>query len=191
MSFFQYPFRDQDFFDKLLREHPEWPENVRDAITEYGLTHEGRDDDLEDFLGEQSFAPGIGLSLTVAQSIDNNGVETIVWDGQDFASTDLLVWDGVSTVTVGASGLVMIVAQINFAANATGYRYIQHLENAAAQVELTSIPTASASVVSGLNNTRATAVVAGDELALQAFQNSGAGLNATGTYRVLWLGSSG
>ncbi len=191
MSFFEYPFRDQDFFDKILREHPEWPEDIRDTITEYGLTHEGRDDDLESFLGEQSFAPAIGVSLTVAQSIDNNSFETIIWDGQDFASTDLLVWDGGSKITVGATGIVSATAQVNFAANGTGVRIIQWRENGADQPEATSQPSSSALIAANLNCTRVAYLTAGDEIELNAYQASGAGLNATGTLACVWLGATG
>lgn len=194
MSFFEFPFHNQDLVDKFLRDNKELvPDWVSGPLREFGLTEQARDDDVEDFLGSESFAPAVGVSLTVAQSIDDATPETIVWDGQDFASTDLLVWNSSSRITVGAAGIVSTTAYLSFAANATGGRFIQFAVNGSlVSGAAVSLPAVTAALTASLNMTMVQSLVAGDYIELVAFQASGGGLNAVAAQMsAVFLGSSG
>lgn len=120
-SAFEFPFRDEDFVEKLLRDYPAL-EPYRSVLVEYASTSTARDEDLESFLGQQAFAPALGVANIGGQTVAALSLDALEFDIVDFQSSDVFSWDlaDPTKVTIGQRGVVMVTANADFDTDATG-----------------------------------------------------------------------
>src|SRR5688572_1612251 len=105
-SAFEFVFSDQDFIDKFLRDYGDQiTAEMRKVLSDYGNNRQANDDDLVAFLEEDSFAPAIGVSRNTAQSIPVDQATAVVFDTQDFSSTDVVLWNSAEFLQVGETGI--------------------------------------------------------------------------------------
>lgn len=189
---FEFEYRDEDFVDKLMRDHPELAP-YRDVFTDFASTHSARDDDLEAFLDQDSFAPGLGISLSVAQNVPNLTLTALAFDTFDFQSTDLFEWDvgSPTKITVNAAGVVAVTGNTYFNGAAGGsYRSCQLIVNGITEIG------ANTGSNPGGNPARTPAAVtwpleAGDYIELYTAQDSGGVLPVKGKLQVAYNGKIG
>lgn len=182
------PFRDEDFIEKMLRDYPEMAP-YRTLLYEYAQTQSSRDDDLEGFLEQDSFAPGIGVSLVTPQSVPTASAATIVFDQLDFQSSDLFQWDGATKILVGQRGVVSVTANLSFQVNVTGDIRLGGVElNALSEL----VPMVGVNPIVGdapAVGAKSYPLEAGDELTLFAVHNAGTNLGVTGSLQLAFLGN--
>lgn len=191
-SEFEFVATDQDFFDKLLRDYRDQmgPE-LQKIVSAYADHRSQNDDDLTDFLNQQVFAPAIGVSRITNQSINDGTWTSIIFDTQDFASTDLISWDSATVLELGDPGIVQLTGTVEFAANGTGTRFGRFLVNGITDY-ISVWQVGNAILTTVVNFTIALSLLAGDQVTLQAFQSSGAPLNvASASLQAVWLGGTG
>jgi hypothetical protein len=189
---FEFEYRYEDFVDKLLKDHPEL-EPYRSVLGDYASTHSARDDDLEAFLDSDSFAPGIGVDLNVAQNVNSATLTALAFDTLSFQSTDLFTWDPgqPSKLTLNTSGVVSVTATSYFNGSVGGsIRACQIFVNG-----ITEIGANTGANPSG-NPARTPAVgieplVAGDYIELKVNQDSGGVLGVKGKLRASYSGKVG
>lgn len=187
---FVFPYYFQDLVDKTLRDQP-LPEEWRAILSEFSTTSQARDDDVEDFLDQDSFAPALGLVRSANQSINASTWTSITFDSQAFTSTDVLTWDSATKVTAGEAGIVLVTGNILFAASGVGDRLVRLLTNGVTQSSIvTVLPTASGNAT-GVLISKAFSMAQGDYLELQGFQSTVGALNVTAEFSAVWLGKSG
>lgn len=194
---FQYDYRLVDFVARmqqiLEQRGVELDDVLRSYFTELTTATDVRDTDLEDYLGLGTFAPALGVSLGAPQTIAHNTLTPIVFTNADFQSTDVIEWDGVSTLTVQNDGIVSVVGNLRYAANAAavGVRFGAAYQNV---TEITGAmdPAAVNNVQSRLSMSDAVAVLAGDTFTLQAYHTQGGNLNVDlAKLRLVYLGQTG
>ena len=191
-SQFEYIFSDQEFIDKVLRDYRDQigPE-LSKVLTDYANNRQQNDDDLSGFLNQQAFAPGIGVTLEGSQTIPTDTLTNVIFDNQEFASTDLLTWDSASTVTLGEAGVVLITAWVQWATSASGTaRICATFQNA------TGIGTSSPApptIATPSNSISGGALGAGgDGFTLVVFHDVGSDLVLTDArFCVFYLGAAG
>lgn len=125
------------------------------------------------------------------QSIATGAIASVTWDGQDFNPANFS--QSSSGVTMDAAGYIEVYASAEFAANATGRRFLTVLKNGAEVTGLArhTVPVNSATSVNATGMLApgiGISVAVGDVITLGVFQDSGGSLNlsANATMRIRW-----
>lgn len=189
-SQFNFPFRDQDFVDKFLRDYGEQisPE-FKKVLTEYSVQQQARDEDLEAFLDEDSFAPGLGMSRAALQSVAVSAA--LIWDTQDWASTDLLEWDGNTKIIAGDSGVYQVIFNAATAAGVGNIRGVGIRLNGVTSLASIVFPPPGGGAGASGSVSVAYPLAAGDYVEGVVSQDSGGPLDYTGNFQVIFLGNVG
>jgi hypothetical protein len=126
--------------------------------------------------------PHVSCYKSGTQSINNTTYTAVTFDTEAYdtgachstsSNTSRL------TVPSGGGGLYEIWANIDFASNATGFRYAEFYLNGATVIDVTAIPAVNGTVTAWEMNTKRL-LSAGDYVELRVYQNSGGALNITG-----------
>jgi hypothetical protein len=144
-----------------------------------------------------SFVGARAYKVTTAQSISNNTDTAISFNAELFDTNsfhDNSTNNTRMTVPSGKGGKYLLVANLVFAANATGVRNLQFLVNNTTSIGATRIATAGSSENTIVNCSSIIDLVATDYVEVIAFQTSGGSLNinadqAFTTFSITYLGA--
>lgn len=126
-------------------------------------------------------SPRVELNKTTTQSVSHNvGTDIISWTSIE--SRGMTSNASLGTITIPVTGRYNIFAQVVYAANATGSRWITILRNgSSAYRNSVAVPASSSSAQFMSCTVTGATLTAGDVLSISALQQSGAALNVQST----------
>ena len=121
--------------------------------------------------------PSVRVRNSAAQSIPTGSTTTLTFDTEDF-DTDTMhsTVTNTSRITCNTAGKYLVIGQVTFASNATGYRQVQILWNGLTVIGRTTQAAVNGAVTS-MQVVAIVNLVATGILQLQVLQNSGSALN--------------
>lgn len=132
-------------------------------------------------------ARALRLSRTTTQPLTSGAITPITWDTEDYDNSSIVTSPS-ALITLPEAGLWAFLGFVAIQSNGTGYRRLLMDPNLSA-----TYPTIDARAAVSGDNTAITisgtyVAAAGDQLRLNAQQNSGGSLNVlAGAYLALWL----
>jgi hypothetical protein len=148
-------------------------------------------DTVRDGLVALAAPPGCVISRTAVQSFTSGTEAAVTFTATDTRDTDAFHTASSDTVTVptGFGGLYLLTATAVYAAHATGYRMMRFTVNGG-EVTRDATNSVSASTSTGMTSVTTRVLVAGDDIQLLLYQNSGAAMDCTATLGLTMLGWS-
>lgn len=182
-----------DFIANYLRDHPDLPDNQKQSLADYASLLQSNDNDLENYLGQTTYVPSLGLARIASQTLATSNFGIITWDTQSWASTSAIVWAASpngTRATVQETGIIAVGCSLKFDIG-TGDRELIVYANGGI-VEITG---ATGAGQGGTINDRLSAsgqyyATAGDYIEAYVLQVSGGDLGVTARMQLSYLGKA-
>lgn len=180
---FSYSQYSSDYIKQYIQKwEGQLPPYMLELLTGEAVVEQNRDDDLEDYLSEQTYVPSLALTRSTTQAITSGTGGFIQFDGIAFQSTNVFDWvvADPTKLTISDSGIVSIVGNVSWDTAAGG-------DFRTAQLFVNGLDIGGGSTVTPLGGAGAPQApaaalynfVAGDYIQLFANQDSGGPLNIT------------
>lgn len=149
------------------------------SATSPGLMSDSRRIRAAEIAARSTRMPSAKAYRSAALSHTSTGsYQTITWDVELFDNDDIFAASS-TNFTIQTAGIYLVTGVCDFAASATGARYIQIQVNGTAVKTVQTESTASGSLHAGRQVTSLESLAVGDVVTLAAFQNSGGNLAYT------------
>ena len=119
------------------------------------------------------------LRHTSNQSIPDSAFTALSFDTETWDTNAMHSGSAPTRITFPTTGKYFLCGTVSFAANSTGRRMLDIVQNSSGVMTRVDIPAASSGATWVTASTTVTVTTAGDYAELKAFQNSGGALNST------------